>query len=170
MIMAESKEIFLGSGDLGMVSCYRRSKSGNCYHGSGLYTGCEDTCAYAAVPNSGDLVLAGQYTLEGNVVDYESEKPIERMLISLILPTGKRYSTYSDGEGRFRIIVQPDPRIHEQRPLHVALDFARMDSSVEENEIILVGEFTSAFRRTHPELTYLNFEVAKFDGETIKME
>jgi hypothetical protein len=41
---------------------------------------------------------------------------------------------------------------------------------VEENEIILVGDFTSAFRQMHPELTYLSLEGAKFDGETISME
>lgn len=168
--MAESREIILGMGDIGIVSCYRRSRSGNCYHGSGLFTGCEDTCAYAAVPNSGDLILAGEYTVEGNVVDYESGKPIERMLISLIFPTQKRYSTYTDGDGRFMINIKPDPRIKDQRPFRVTLDFARMDSSVEENEIVLVGDFTSAFRRAHPELTYLSFDVAKFDGETIKME
>ena len=169
--MAQSKEIFVGIADLGIVSCYRRSRSGNCYHGSGLFTGCEDTCAYASVPNFGDLVLAGEYAVEGNVVDFETKKPIERMLISLILPTRKRYSAYTDGEGKFRILVQPDPRSKEQRPFRVALDFGFMDSSVEEeSEIILVGEFTNAFRRIHPELTYLSFEVAKFDGETLKME
>jgi hypothetical protein len=169
--MTQSKEIFVGIGDLGIVSCYRRSKtSGNCYFGSGLYTGCEGTCAYASVPNFGDLVLAGEYIIEGNVVDFESKKPIERMLISLLLPTRKRYSAYSDGEGRFRIVVKPDSRIKEQRPFRVALDFAVMESSVEENEIILVGDFTSAFRQMHPELTYLSLEGAKFDGETISME
>jgi hypothetical protein len=122
------------------------------------------------VPNFGDLVLAREYTIEGSVVDVDTGEPLKRMPISLILPTRKRYSTYSDAEGKFKITVQPDPRIKEQKPFRVALDFARMDSAVEENEIILFGEFNSSFRRTHPDLEYLSLEPAEFDGETINME
>jgi hypothetical protein len=169
--MAQSKGIFLDIGDLGIVNCYRRSKdSGNCYLGSGLFTGCEDTCAYTSIPNYGDLVLAGEYTIEGTVVDFESKKPIEKMIVSLLLPTRKRYSTYSDSDGKFKIVVKPDPRSKEQRPFRVTLDYDIMESSVEEKEIIMASEFTNTFRRIHPELTYLSIEVAKFEGETVSME
>jgi hypothetical protein len=65
------------------------------------------------------------------------------------------------------IIVKPDSRIGDREPFRVTLDFARMETTPDAREIVLFGDFTAAFRKTHPELTFLKLPASAFDGNTV---
>lgn len=166
--MNESRATLLDMGSLGIVSCMRLALKKVCVHGSGKMPGCTETCEYASVPDFGDLVLGGEYIVEGSLVHFETGEAIGGMLVSLILPTRKRYCVHSDATGRFKIVAISDPKIGDRRPYKVAVDFGRMVAAPEEDDqIVLFGDFTNTFRRTHPELECLSLDVSKFDGETI---
>ena len=152
-------------------SCWWKYKKGQvevCVYGSGQYSGCSGSCGYAVVSNSAILLIAGDYTISGQLVHVETGKAIRDMPVSLIMPTRTRYVARSDARGRFKIIVKADRRIGRRPKFRVNLDFATMETAQGAKEITLCGDFTRAFRRSHPKLKYRYVKVAKFRGKTVR--
>ncbi|HEY7087631.1 MAG TPA: hypothetical protein VH518_06045 [Tepidisphaeraceae bacterium] len=164
--------IQLGIGSIGVASChklYKRNQVEVCVYGSGLYTDCAGDCAYAVVSDPVVLVLAGRYTVSGTLVHVETGRAIAGMPVALIMPTRTRYTTRSNAKGKFKIVVNPDPRSDRRRRFKVTLDFGRMETAPEAKHITLVGDLTRTFRNAHPELKYLDLKASKFDGKTVPM-
>jgi hypothetical protein len=162
------RKIFMDISAIGISSCWWLYKKGQvevCVYGSGQYSGCSGGCDFAVV-SSGNLLIAGAYSVSGTLVHVETGRPIRDMRVSLIMPTRTRYVARSDARGRFKIIVKP---VRRRRPkFRVNLDFGRMETAPEAKEIVLTGDFTRAFRRSHPELKIRYVKVSKFTGKTVR--
>ena len=168
--MKKLAPILLDIGAISIAGCWHLFKKGDvevCVYGSGLLAGCKDECAIASVPNPGDLIIGGEFTVSGTLVNSETGRTVQAVPVSLVMPNRARYSTRSDPGGRFKIIVKPDSRIGDREPFRVTLEFARMETMPEAGEIVLFGDFTTAFRKTHPELTFLQLRVSDFSGHTV---
>lgn len=164
-------KILMDISAIGISSCwwqYKKDQVEVCVYGSGQYSGCSGSCDYAVVSNPSDLLIAGEYTISGQLVHVETGKPMRDMPVSLIMPTRTRYVTRSDARGRFKIIVKADRRVGRRPKFRVNLDFATMETAPGAKEITLCGDFTRAFRRSHPKLKYRYVKVSKFHGKTVR--
>src|SRR5262245_27971367 len=167
--MPKKRAVFLMPGSLSIVSCMRPAAGGNlCVNGEGMLEDCTSSCRYAAIPDSTGIVARCSYSISGRVVNHETGRPLASKIVSLILPTRKRYRTSTAPNGSFNIFVPPD---HEDeggsRSPTVALFFGDMPTTADSGEIALFAEFTDSFRRTYPDVRIVHPLVSRFSGEVI---
>lgn len=159
--------LVLDAGSISIGSCMRLAAGGRvCVYGSGMLSGCTESCAYASFPDVENVLNACAYNISGIVTDLETGAPIVGKEVSLIMPTRHRYVTKSDSAGKFRIRVAPDKYKSAAVPVKVDVDFGSMETVPDNDGIILVGQVTEAFRRAHPDIRCKWVLVGDFEGVT----
>ena len=145
---------------LEFMSCWRLKEDdagSSCYHGSGWYTGCADSCMIATIDLYDLLRFECDYRFRGRVFDVRSGEPVRDLAIHLLMPDQTRISTYTDGEGEFRIeIERPDTSCLVEQ------GFDELWTLPDKDGITLTSTFTEAFRERHPELEILEVPTQRF--------
>ena len=145
---------------LEFMSCWRLKEDdagSSCYHGSGWYTGCADSCMIATIDLYDLLRFECDYRFTGRVFDVRTEEPVRDLAIHLLLPDQSRVSTRTDGEGGFRIEIEaPDTSCLVEQ------GFDELWTLPDDDGITLTSTFTEAFRERYPELEILEVPTQRF--------
>ena len=136
-----------------------------CVYGEGKLEGCTESCRYAVAHDAG-AILMGRYEVRGQLLDCETNRASAGKRVTLIMPNRTRHRTLTSSRGTFRVVVEPS--IPTKQPaFSIRVDFGRMVSTTETNDVVLYAEFTESFRRKHPGVRVERPLVAKFRGRTI---
>lgn len=159
LIHAQSHDVVIyGFGDILAASCdsKKSKKTGGCFNGSKMFSGCSEACRVAVAPGV-DMILADEVHASGRVVDVKTQEPIEGVTIHLALPSGRRFGTHTDKEGSFTLAIKPMTRQENgsKTPQVIDLGTLTTDSTDTEREpITITTDLSPAFRKQHPHLQF----------------
>lgn len=162
----EPRFLSLDKDDVTILSCSRSSvvRPGVCFNGISEKPGCGGNCGYCIVQGIDAIQLNCDYKIDGIVID-ETNVPIAKLPIQLIMLGSDKFQTSTDAEGRFHLSVKASGGKSDMAPrCLVQKSFGKMPSIRDFAGIALLGEISAQKMASHPELSCVRKPIEQFDG------